>query len=173
MSDQKIDVLDDFLDLFDDISFSIYWKDKSSRVLGCNKYMLSMTGLPSRQEVVGKTNQELSATDALTKKTSENDELVMFRTMKKCIVEEPYVTSDKKRFLYLTIKVPLCDKDGKIIGLIGVSIDITQSTREKGISQGTIFLCMLQSVLTDIVIKDVYLHESLHRRTQPKGIVPG
>ncbi|MGI4775578.1 MAG: PAS domain-containing protein [Janthinobacterium lividum] len=47
------------LQLIDVIPVSIYRKDLDGTYLGCNKYMLEMAGLDSRDQLVGKTDYQL------------------------------------------------------------------------------------------------------------------
>lgn len=101
----------------------IYWKNKDGIYLGCNEEHAWSLGLNSSQEVIGRTDFDL-CWHMVAKKLQEADKEVM-RTGKQKLFEEPLVLSDDRKVVYLSKKVPLCDDKGKIIGVIGTSIDIT------------------------------------------------
>ena len=45
--------------IIDTIDASVFWKDTSGRYLGCNKYMLHMSGFTTRDEVIGKKDSDM------------------------------------------------------------------------------------------------------------------
>jgi signal transduction histidine kinase len=80
--------------------------------------------LDSPKEIIGKRNIDLpdfvvsDVLDKVNKQVIEKGETV--------IVEEPAIEKDGSQSTYLSHKSPLRDHSGTIIGLIGVSINITQ-----------------------------------------------
>jgi PAS domain S-box-containing protein len=102
---------------------SVYWKDREGRYLGCNAFVLKMAGLDSQSEIIGKTDYDLP-----WKKAADLSREVDISIMKhgpETLEEEGFTTGSKKICL-LSHKSPLRDKSGNIIGIIGVSIDITE-----------------------------------------------
>jgi len=106
---------------------NIYWLDKNGKFLGCNNNMLRAIGLNSTTEYIGKTYEDLYEKEHIQviKKT---DKKVMDNDMA-IVLEEIAITPGKKPTIYLTRKEPLHDSSGKVIGLLGVSTDITKQKR--------------------------------------------
>lgn len=100
----------------------MFWLDKNNVYLGCNNSQAISVGLSSRYEIVGKTNAELSLCEQADELNNANNEVI--RTGKAVVLEEP---SDVKtgRRIFLSEKVPLRNKEGEIIGVLGTSRDIT------------------------------------------------
>src|SRR5579863_233778 len=108
--------------IIDAIAASIYWKDKKGQILGCNDYMLKMIGVSSRQDIIGKTDNDL---------WNKNDAQI-FRVNDVWAMEngsyhgEEYVTlPNGRKKIYVSIKTPLLDNQDNIVGIVGISVDIT------------------------------------------------
>lgn len=118
----------------------VYWKDKNCVFLGSNTNNWKDFGLKSLQEYIGKTDY-----DIFPKKEAEQlrkiDKEVM-RTGKPKIVEELLTNANGEKCLYLSHKIPLKDKKGQIVGILGQSIDIT-SAKQTNIDQ----LDMLENII--------------------------
>lgn len=104
----------------------VYWLDRSGRILGCNDQQAHSVGLSSREEIIGKTNQ-----DFLPKEQAEQLDHINEQVMKSAhplTVEEygPFneLTNSSAGY-YLSQKVPLFNENREVIGLLGVSLDIT------------------------------------------------
>lgn len=121
------DFLEYFSNIIDSIRGSIYWKDKNSVYMGCNLYAAKMVGLANPQDIIGKTDYDLfpkNIADAFKKHDlqviTENCELS---------VEEKAIFEGKE-IIQLSSKKPLYDKNKKIIGVVGNTIDITAEKNE-------------------------------------------
>jgi len=110
--------------IIDALDASVYWKDLSGKYLGCNKYMEEMAGL-SRDQIIGMTDYSLPWTDQANELT-RIDQLVIDNCKKYEIEERVFLSSGVFRE-FLSSKTPLFDDNGEVIGIIGVSIDITQN----------------------------------------------
>ncbi|MGD9152680.1 MAG: PAS domain-containing protein [Gammaproteobacteria bacterium] len=114
-------------DILNQLPCNIYWKDREGVFLGCNKSNWEDFGFESLADFQGKTDH-----DVLSEEEADQIRLVDDKVMKSGeheIVEE-HVTSDKGKSTYLSHKVPLKNKHGKIIGVLGVSIDVTEKNRD-------------------------------------------
>lgn len=116
----------------------VYWKNKECILLGCNNEQAKDAGLISRDEVIGKTAYDLvwqeQPQDEKIKQATDTDKLdkeVMLED-KTRIVEELVFTAEGKKY-YLSKKSPLHNQEGQVIGLSGVSVEITElkSAQEK------------------------------------------
>ncbi len=113
-----------FDELLENIPDAVYFKDKDSRFLRCSKYALYKIGLPL-EKIIGKTDFDLF-TDEHARDAFE-DEQQIIKTGKPIIGKvEREVWKDGKITYALTTKMPYRDKDGNIIGTLGISKDITE-----------------------------------------------
>ena len=108
--------------IIDAIDASIYWKDLSGKYLGCNKYMEKMSGI-SRNQIIGNTDYCLPWKDQANQ-IREIDQLVV-ANRKKYQTEERATLTNGAVKIFLSSKIPLVGKNNEILGIIGVSIDIT------------------------------------------------
>ena len=114
--------------VLDNIPQRVFWKDRNSVYLGCNRAFASDAGLQSPAEVMGKNDFELP-----WRETAElyraDDKLVMEQESPKINFEEPQSRPDGSRVWLRTSKLPLRDREGKVIGVIGTYEDITEGKR--------------------------------------------
>lgn len=109
--------------LIDSIPDLIFYKDTEGIYLGCNKAFEEFVAR-TEAEVVGRTDFELFPFDVA----------ILFRDMDRTMLsgmtarrnEEWVDYPDGRRVLLETLKTPYRDADGDLIGLIGVSRDITR-----------------------------------------------
>ena len=104
------------------VEASIYWKDLSGKYLGCNEYMEKMSGV-NRNQIIGNTDFCLPWKDQANK-IREIDQLVV-TNRKKYQTEETATLFNGAVKIFLSSKKPLIGKNDEIIGVIGISIDIT------------------------------------------------
>ena len=102
----------------------IYWKDRRGVYLGSNDQQAKSFGLQCGSEVVGKTDFDLPWGKEKARILKENDMEVICSGISKT-TEEPSIANGKSA-IALSRKVPLKNKQGEIIGLIGISFDITE-----------------------------------------------
>lgn len=106
-----------------EIPISVYWMNNNCIYLGCSDSMAELLNLSSRNDIVGKTYNDLY--DEIS---SEHYRKADTEVMTKGIsvsLEEPLYLPDGTKKIYLSKKVPLHDHDGNIIGMLGISVDIT------------------------------------------------
>ena len=101
----------------------IYWKDTEGRYLGCNTTQAKNLGLKSCADIIGRTDFELPWPDKCAQEFRENDIEVMKKGTIKTTEEKSVM--DGKDVVVLSQKFPLKGKQGDIIGLLGVSLDIS------------------------------------------------
>lgn len=108
--------------LIDALPERIYFKDRKGEYLACNMAFAEFAG-KRRSDIVGKTDYDLFPKDAADM-FREND-LKMLSRMKQRKNHERISSPDGRKTLYETLRTPLTTTDGKILGLVGVSRDIT------------------------------------------------
>jgi len=105
----------------------VYWKDVYGTYIGCNEQQAQSAGFPSRKEMLGKTDLEMPWKEQA--KILRNIDLEVMRTANPITVEEPSTLADGKEAIFLSKKEPLYSKQGEIIGILGISFDITEQRR--------------------------------------------
>lgn len=110
------------------IPCSVYWKNTGGFFLGCSDFTARLFNM-SRQEFIGKTNFDLMPKEYAELLSAIDEEV--YQTGETKIVEEIGPRLDGSIGTYLTQKTPLRNNNSKIIGLIGVSFDITERKEEE------------------------------------------
>ena len=101
----------------------IYWLDRTNRYLGCNQEHAKNIGLTSRLDIVGKTNEDMPWKD-IAETVNQTNQKVM-RTGEQVTIKETGLVNGVQT-TFLSQKVPLKNKNNDIVGILGISIDITE-----------------------------------------------
>ncbi|GAB62884.1 MAG: PAS domain S-box protein [Candidatus Jettenia sp.] len=108
--------------LLENIPMRIFYKDKNSVYIACNQnFARDLCMKP--EEIIGKIDYDLFPKE-LANQCRANDREVI-ESGKRMDVEERYF-KDGQEFIIHTIKVPIKNENGTIIGILGSSIDITE-----------------------------------------------
>ncbi len=111
--------------VLDTIPVRVFWKDRNSIYLGCNKNFANDYKFEDPEQIIGRSDYD-SVIPEVAKMFIEDDKFVMENNTPKLNYEEEHIVFDgTKRFLR-TSKVPLKDSEGKIIGVLGTYEDITE-----------------------------------------------
>src|SRR3989344_4946029 len=92
----------------------LYWKDIKGVYQWCNDIQAKSFGLSSNKEVVGKTDYDLLSREE-AEKISKIDANVM-KNKNPISLEEIASFSNNPKAIFLSKKIPLRDKKGRIIG---------------------------------------------------------
>jgi len=110
--------------LMDNISDTVYFKDKEKRFIRVNKVKAEHSEV-TPEEMIGKTDFDFFPPE-IAKQSSADDDLVI-KSAKPIIDKvEKIIYSDKTEHWVSTTKVPWYNSEGKIIGTIGITRDITE-----------------------------------------------
>lgn len=129
------EIIDHIVNYYQDIIScmpgNIYWLNKDLVTIGCNKNVLMMFGFTSPEEFKGLTFEEMGRIGNWTREAEQSfkkDTLEVIQTGKpKLNVEEPPIPHhDGHTIYFLTSRVPLFDKKHNVIGIVGISIDVTE-----------------------------------------------
>ena len=102
----------------------VYFKDLEGRYTAVSRATLELAGLSRYEEMVGKFDFELYPPES-AKSFIAQDRIVM--TTGETVIDTDWVDHPTKgRILIDCVKSPLFDEDGQIIGMQGVSRDITE-----------------------------------------------
>ncbi len=105
----------------------VYWRDKHDNYLGCNNEQALTLGFKTRDEIRDK-KAYFDLPQAEAEKLLENDRLVLEQEQT-ITLEEVGLRANGDEGIFLTKKAPLYDSDKKVMGLLGVSIDITDKKK--------------------------------------------
>jgi PAS domain S-box-containing protein len=109
--------------LIEAIPDAIYFKDKQGRNLVVNKAYEELVGR-KRKEIIGKTDAELLPKN-LALQCKKSDDRVL-KTVKVYQGEEKSLGREGEEVYFETTKSPILDEGGDILGLVGVSRNITE-----------------------------------------------
>jgi hypothetical protein len=111
----------------DSTSDVIFAKDRQGRLRFANPATLKLIGKPL-EEVLGKTDSELLQDIDAARVVMENDQRIMESGVP-ADIEEIVRQSDGTRHVWASRKMPNKDAAGNVIGLLGVSRDVTDQKR--------------------------------------------
>jgi PAS domain S-box-containing protein len=114
--------------ILDTIPQRVFWKDRNFSYLGCNKPFAKDAGLGEPSEIIAKDDFELGWKDVAHLYRAD-DKLVMETDTPKVNFEEPQTTPDGGQLWLRTSKVPLHDRRGNVVGVLGTYEDITKRKR--------------------------------------------
>ncbi|HUI64557.1 MAG TPA: PAS domain S-box protein, partial [Bacteroidota bacterium] len=124
-----------FLTLMDNIPDRIYFKDSQGRFTEINRALARHFGLKEPEEAIGKTDFDFFA-ERHARQAFEDERMIMSSGTPLVGTEEREEWPDGRVGWVSTTKMPLRDKQGRIVGTFGVSRDITKGKQaEEALSQ--------------------------------------
>ena len=119
-----------FKALFDNLPDAVYVKDIHYRKILANPIDLQYMGINSEADIIGKTDAEI-----YNKEVSESsyaDEQEIFKTGIAIINKENFFIDNRgEKHWMLNSKVPFRNNNNEIIGLVGISREITERKKEE------------------------------------------
>ncbi len=113
--------------LIDSIPDLIFFKDKNFHYLGCNQACANYLGVPEDQ-LVGKSDFDIMPAEFAPRYRKWDEKL--FASGRTQHFEEEVRGSDGSIGVFDTIKAPFYGPDGELLGLLGVTRDITERKRQ-------------------------------------------
>lgn len=109
---------------------NVYWLDKHCVLRGGNDNLAKQLNLKSGADLAGLTYEQMAQAANLPTQAFEPYRIteveVMTTGVSSIDKEEPPVNAEGKKFYYLSNKTPLRNRNGDIIGVVGISTDITK-----------------------------------------------
>jgi len=124
--EDNFDYKNDLYNILDAVPVSVYWKDKEGKYLGCNKYMANLAGL-TRNAIIGRTDSELLWKDASN--SLHDIDYIVIKNKAKYEAEEKTKMDNGDERTFLSTKIPLYNSKKAVVGLVGISLDITDRKR--------------------------------------------
>src|SRR5690606_33110432 len=116
--------------IVDNIPRAIFWKDPELRFMGCNRIFAEIAGASSPAELIGKSDFDMAwkaQADAYRK-----DDLEVINSRKsKLDIEEVNINSDGEESWVRTSKVPIINKEGAVVAILGMFEDITERKKKE------------------------------------------
>lgn len=118
--------------ILNNVPAHIFWKDINCILLGCNDLQAKHMGFANGKEMVGKSNYDVIWPNQTEEERQTQADLItkidlqVMQSGETYTAEEPLVLPDGSTRIYLSKKTPYRNELGKIIGLLGISFDITE-----------------------------------------------
>ena len=103
----------------------IFWKDLNSVYLGCNEKFAERLGFVKADEIVGKTEFDLNWNKEDAEAYIKADQEIIIHDRPVLGLVEEQDVGDGVMTWFKTDKYPLKDKEGNIIGVIGMVQDLS------------------------------------------------
>jgi anti-anti-sigma factor len=119
---EKVNLFDALLE---HVPEQIYFKDRESRFVLASKSVIKQFGVKDIDELIGKTDFDYF-TDEHAKPAYEDEQVIM-KTEKPILSKIEKETHPDGRVTWVsTTKIPRYDERGRVIGILGISRDVTQ-----------------------------------------------
>ncbi len=112
----------DYRMLLENLPQRIFYKDRNSVYVSCNENLARDLHIKP-EEIVGKTDYDIHSKE-LADKYRADDKRIIESGKAEDIIER-YMKNGKERIIH-TIKIPIKDEQGNIIGVLGSFLDITE-----------------------------------------------
>lgn len=109
----------------------LYWVDKNSVVVGCNDQQAKSFGLNSKEDLIGKSMHDVAEMLGWDKSIADavrQNDLKIMATGERQVFEETAEFNGETR-TFLSYKNPLLSITGEIIGVFGLTVEITERKR--------------------------------------------
>ena len=107
------------------IPVRIFWKDRNSVYMGCNKIFAKDAGFSDPKDLIGKDDFQMGWRDQ-AELYRTGDRQVMESGNSILLSEDPQTTPEGNTIILLTNKIPLINSKGEINGILGTSMDVTE-----------------------------------------------
>lgn len=147
--------LENFKNIIDETKAYIYIKDLNGCYLFANKLVLDLFNI-SLKDLIGKSDSDFFDLEVYNE-FKKNDDLIIKSGQAIEDEESILIKESGEKKVFWTVKKPLLDNDGKIIGMSGISTDITdRKMGENEIKEQKKLLdVILDNVDAYIYIKDI------------------
>ena len=115
--------------VLDTIPQAVFWKDRESRYLGCNRTFAGLAGLDDPARIVGLNDFDLPWQRQESEAYRADDRAVIASGQPRLHIIEPQLAADGVQRWVDTSKAPLRDATGRAFGVLGVYEDVSEKKR--------------------------------------------
>jgi PAS domain S-box-containing protein len=144
----------------------IFWKNRNGVYLGCNSSFLNLMELKNKNELIGKKDSDFQISEK--ENFMEDDNLVMSSKQPKLNYIETITTKNNGLRIVNTSKVPLYDENQNVIGILGVTQDITENIKNQNQIKSQEELLIQQSKLASMGEMIAFI---AHQWRQPLSVI--
>lgn len=117
----------DFINqLIEQVPAAIFWKDKNSVFLGCNRFFANLAAINDPKQIIGKTDYDLPWGKFHAERYIADDQEIIRTQIPKLNIEEIQILDDGQEFVLLSNKIPLLSETGEVFGILAIFHDITR-----------------------------------------------
>ena len=113
--------------LVENLPQKIFLKDKNSVYVSCNDNLARDLKI-KREEIAGKTDYDLVPKELAEKYRADDKRII--KSGQTEAIEEKYIQQGEERIIH-TVKTPVKDEQGNVIGVLGIFWDITELKRRE------------------------------------------
>ncbi|MGA2180029.1 MAG: PAS domain-containing protein [Verrucomicrobiota bacterium] len=148
--------------MLDNVPDRIYFKDTESRFIQCNRAVAKRVGVEEPKQVIGKTDFDFYPREKAEEFRKDDQKLIQSGEALLNKTEQVIKPNGEITWSSVT-KVPLRDENGKAVGLVGISRDITERKQaEEALARERLLLRTLIDNLPDgIYAKDTACRKTL------------
>jgi PAS domain S-box-containing protein len=157
-------VLDTFMETVPD---RIYFKDRQGRFTKANQAYAAWVGVDDPAHILGKTEFDFFPEEDACRNFEQEEPII--RTGQPLLdIEEQQAWPDGRVDWSLTTKMPLCDEHGQIIGMFGISRDITdlKHTEQKLVQYRDHLEDLVEERTAELTRSNARLHEEIIERSR-------
>src|SRR5271157_503847 len=110
--------------LIENLPDGIFMKDRESRFIFANHAIAELMGAPDPSALLGKTDHEFYPREVAD--AFKADERVVIESCRKLVNREESKSLSGGRLRWLTTKVPVLGSGGEVVGLLGITRNITE-----------------------------------------------
>lgn len=132
--------------LLENLPLRIFYKDRNSIYISCNENLAKDFHIKP-EEIAGKTDYSFFPKE-IAEEYRANDREVIDSGQRKDI-EKKYM-KDEQEFIFHTIKVPIRNEKGNIIGILGSSLDITEKVSLEREAQQSRHLALIGEIAAGV-----------------------
>ena len=115
-----------FTEIIKKVPCYIYWKNTNLEYIGCNDMVANLFHYKSTNEIFGKTDYDLSPERSLSESYRDDDKKIISEGKSLLNIPGKLKTPEGKVLDTLVSKVPIISLNGQVIGLVGITIDVTE-----------------------------------------------
>lgn len=151
-----------FETLVNSVSDFVISKDVRGRYLMCNKAFAKIIAGKPEKEVIGKTDKELFGRNEVMQNAIVDTDKKVFSKRQAVKMEWEASTAKGQIIKLETIKTPMVDEKGKVVGLVGISRDITERRKmEEELQERVRVSEILNKIMVDRELKMIELKNEI------------